>query len=163
VGKAYAGSSPLLYVNPAGNAAIALQCIGYPLLPRDAKVQLRARASTSACIYSIAYRTSGRPSTISLPGCMHPPMLPCWPQTISSIRTVRVRWYSLGFALMPWVQGHGQTVGIHQRRNRVILHCHCHAFSCPCDPHPSWRSGPRAEDGLWAPLWYKQVHQSSGF
>lgn len=30
-------------------------------------------------------------------------------------------------------------------------------------PHPSWQPGPRAEDGVWAPLWYKQVHQSSGF
>jgi hypothetical protein len=27
----------------------------------------------------------------------------------------------------------------------------------------SWPSGPKAYDGVWAPHWYAQVHQSSGF
>ena len=27
----------------------------------------------------------------------------------------------------------------------------------------SWEKGPRPEDGVWAPYWYKNVHQSSGF
>ena len=26
-----------------------------------------------------------------------------------------------------------------------------------------WPIGPRAYDGVWAPHWYAQVHQSSGF
>lgn len=26
-----------------------------------------------------------------------------------------------------------------------------------------WDPGPRAEDGVWAPLWYANVHKSSGF
>lgn len=27
----------------------------------------------------------------------------------------------------------------------------------------TWRSGPRKEDGVWAPHWYHVVHQSTGF
>ncbi len=27
----------------------------------------------------------------------------------------------------------------------------------------SWPPGPRPEDGIWAPYWYKNVHRSSGF
>lgn len=27
----------------------------------------------------------------------------------------------------------------------------------------TWRSGPREEDGVWAPHWYHAVHQSTGF
>lgn len=27
----------------------------------------------------------------------------------------------------------------------------------------SWPSGPRPEDGVWAPLWYHNVHESTGF
>ncbi len=27
----------------------------------------------------------------------------------------------------------------------------------------SWPTGPRAEDGVWAPYWYANVHRSSGF
>lgn len=27
----------------------------------------------------------------------------------------------------------------------------------------SWPAGPRAEDGCWAPYWYANVHQSTGF
>ena len=26
-----------------------------------------------------------------------------------------------------------------------------------------WRTGPRDEDGVWAPHWYHAVHQSTGF
>lgn len=49
-----------------------------------------------------------------------------------------------------------------------ILHLCVHALwiEHPCAGPPScssWQPGPRAEDGVWAPLWYQQVHQSSGF
>ena len=27
----------------------------------------------------------------------------------------------------------------------------------------NWEAGPRPEDGCWAPYWYKNVHQSTGF
>ena len=27
----------------------------------------------------------------------------------------------------------------------------------------SWKSGPRPEDGVWAPYWYGNVHKSTGF
>jgi hypothetical protein len=27
----------------------------------------------------------------------------------------------------------------------------------------SWKPGPRPEDGVWAPHWYKNVHRSTGF
>lgn len=27
----------------------------------------------------------------------------------------------------------------------------------------TWRSGPREEDGAWAPYWYHAVHKSTGF
>ncbi len=26
-----------------------------------------------------------------------------------------------------------------------------------------WEAGPRPEDGVWAPHWYRAVHQSTGF
>jgi hypothetical protein len=27
----------------------------------------------------------------------------------------------------------------------------------------SWEKGKRIEDGVWAPYWYSNVHQSTGF
>ena len=40
----------------------------------------------------------------------------------------------------------------------------CDAIGLPFDPMMlSWRSGPRAEDGVWAKHWYGAVHKSTGF
>ncbi len=40
----------------------------------------------------------------------------------------------------------------------------CEALDSPFDPKMlSWDKGPRKEDGIWAPYWYKRVHQSEGF
>jgi len=40
----------------------------------------------------------------------------------------------------------------------------CHAIGLDWDPAVlSWPAGPRAEDGVWAPVWYGSVHASTGF
>lgn len=40
----------------------------------------------------------------------------------------------------------------------------CKAINIPFDPAMlRWTAGPRAEDGCWAPYWYANVHQSTGF
>jgi len=40
----------------------------------------------------------------------------------------------------------------------------CMAIDIPFDPAMlSWPSGPRPEDGAWAPWWYKSVWASTGF
>jgi len=40
----------------------------------------------------------------------------------------------------------------------------CAAINIPFDPTMlSWASGPRIEDGAWAPYWYQSVENSTGF
>lgn len=40
----------------------------------------------------------------------------------------------------------------------------CHKLDIPFQKDMlSWKSGPRKQDGIWAPYWYKNVHQTTGF
>ena len=40
----------------------------------------------------------------------------------------------------------------------------CERLGLPFEPAMlSWPAGPRAEDGVWAPHWYHNVHRSTGF
>lgn len=40
----------------------------------------------------------------------------------------------------------------------------CDYIGIPFDQHMlKWEAGPRPEDGVWAPYWYHNVHQSTGF
>jgi hypothetical protein len=40
----------------------------------------------------------------------------------------------------------------------------CRKISIPFDSNMlSWKAGKRAEDGVWAPYWYKNVHQTTSF
>jgi len=40
----------------------------------------------------------------------------------------------------------------------------CNAIDIPFDPAMlSWKAGPRAQDGAWAPWWYHTVQNSTGF
>lgn len=40
----------------------------------------------------------------------------------------------------------------------------CANLDIPYDPAMlTWPAGPRPEDGVWAPYWYKNVHKSTGF
>ena len=40
----------------------------------------------------------------------------------------------------------------------------CHRLGLDFDPAMlSWPAGPKPEDGAWAPAWYDNVHQSTGF
>ena len=40
----------------------------------------------------------------------------------------------------------------------------CEAVEIPFEKSMlSWEAGPRKEDGLWAPHWYRSVHKSTGF
>ncbi len=46
----------------------------------------------------------------------------------------------------------------------AILRRLCGSIGIPFDPAMlSWKAGPRAEDGAWAPHWYGAVHRSTGF
>lgn len=45
-----------------------------------------------------------------------------------------------------------------------VLRKVCGALELPFEPAMlSWPVGPKPEDGVWAPFWYKNVHASSGF
>lgn len=47
---------------------------------------------------------------------------------------------------------------------RGVLQALCSHLGIPyTDAMLSWRTGPRAEDGVWARHWYHAVHESSGF
>jgi len=47
---------------------------------------------------------------------------------------------------------------------RGILSALCEACGIPFDPAMlSWPQGRRATDGVWAPVWYQTVEQSTGF
>lgn len=51
-----------------------------------------------------------------------------------------------------------------RRQPKSMLRKLCEALSLPFDPLMlQWEAGPRSEDGVWAPYWYKQVHQSTSF
>ncbi|MEM6631401.1 MAG: sulfotransferase family protein [Bacteroidota bacterium] len=45
-----------------------------------------------------------------------------------------------------------------------VLERICKTIGIEFDPAMlSWEAGPRSEDGVWAPYWYKNVHASTGF
>ena len=45
-----------------------------------------------------------------------------------------------------------------------VLRRLCGALGLPFEPAMlSWPAGPKPEDGVWAPYWYKNVHASTGF
>lgn len=47
---------------------------------------------------------------------------------------------------------------------RAILTQLCRALGIPfSDNMLQWQAGPRAYDGVWAPVWYRAVHRSAGF
>lgn len=47
---------------------------------------------------------------------------------------------------------------------RGVLRQLCLQLDIPfTDKMLSWTAGPRPEDGVWAPYWYHNVHQSTGF
>ncbi|MEM7229958.1 MAG: HAD family hydrolase, partial [Planctomycetota bacterium] len=47
---------------------------------------------------------------------------------------------------------------------RGMLHALCSALDVPFDNAMlSWAAGPRDTDGVWAPHWYANVEQSTGF
>ena len=47
---------------------------------------------------------------------------------------------------------------------KVVLSKVCEAAGIPFyEAMLSWEAGPRPEDGVWAPYWYKNVHQTTGF
>jgi len=51
------------------------------------------------------------------------------------------------------------------QRNPVgTLRALCAALGLPWEPTMlSWEAGPRPEDGVWAPWWYRSTHESTGF
>ncbi|QNF34940.1 hypothetical protein HUW51_20265 [Adhaeribacter swui] len=71
--------------------------------------------------------------------------------------------------LFSWLQSQGQQPlvldGNELRQNpRKILAALCARLHLPfTESMLHWEPGPRAEDGCWAPYWYANVHQSTGF
>jgi len=71
--------------------------------------------------------------------------------------------------LYDWLQAEGQNPvvidGNAVRQNpEQVLRALCAAINLPFAPEMlAWPSGPKAEDGVWAPYWYNNVHQSTGF
>jgi hypothetical protein len=73
--------------------------------------------------------------------------------------------------------GIGQQVALHRRFGgpvidsddllrdpEGVLRALCRALGVPFDERMlSWRAGPRATDGVWAPYWYASVEASTGF
>jgi hypothetical protein len=63
----------------------------------------------------------------------------------------------------------GQTPAILDSREllsnpRSVLTTLCDCIGVPFTPRMlSWETGPRPEDGVWAPHWYHAVHESTGF
>ena len=46
----------------------------------------------------------------------------------------------------------------------AVLTAVCDGLGITFDPAMlSWPAGPRPEDGVWAPHWYRRVHESTGF
>ncbi len=46
----------------------------------------------------------------------------------------------------------------------TVLTAVCDRIGITFDPAMlSWSAGPRPEDGVWAPHWYRRVHESTGF
>jgi hypothetical protein len=71
--------------------------------------------------------------------------------------------------LFAWLQANGNQPlvldGNELRKNpRGVLQQLCRALNIPFqEAMLTWPVGPRPEDGIWAPYWYAQVHQSTGF
>lgn len=71
--------------------------------------------------------------------------------------------------LYDWLQAEGQPPvvidGTEVRKNPAgVLSQLCAAIGLPFAPEMlSWPAGPKAEDGVWAPYWYNNVHRSTGF
>lgn len=71
--------------------------------------------------------------------------------------------------LFSWLQEQGKQPlvidGNDLRQNPAkILKKLCDQLNLPFyEAMLSWKPGPRAEDGCWAPYWYANVHQSTGF
>lgn len=71
--------------------------------------------------------------------------------------------------LFAWLQAAGESPvvldGNELRQNpRGVLRQLCAMLNIPFrEEMLSWPAGPRPEDGIWAPHWYAQVHQSTGF
>ena len=68
-----------------------------------------------------------------------------------------------------WLSAQGQQPlvldGDEIRRNpQRVLSQLCSQLNIPFSENMlSWPAGPRPEDGVWAPYWYKNVHQSTHF
>ncbi|XP_010524883.1 PREDICTED: branched-chain-amino-acid aminotransferase-like protein 1 [Tarenaya hassleriana] len=51
-----------------------------------------------------------------------------------------------------------------QQNPEAVLHGLCDDLEIPFQSSMlKWEAGPKTEDGLWAPWWYKTVHKSTGF
>lgn len=71
--------------------------------------------------------------------------------------------------LLDQLEAIGQTPPVLEARELLLDPAHvlselCGRLGLAFDPAVlSWTPGPRPEDGIWAPHWYRNVHRSTGF
>lgn len=71
--------------------------------------------------------------------------------------------------LFQFLQNHQQAALVVDAKDLLldparVLQLLCEQLQIPFYPEMlKWEPGPRPEDGVWAPHWYANVHQSSGF
>jgi hypothetical protein len=54
--------------------------------------------------------------------------------------------------------------GLLLQNPKSVLHKICDSASIPFEENMlQWQAGPKLYDGVWAPYWYANVHQSTGF
>ena len=79
---------------------------------------------------------------------------------------IGIKWQ---YDLYHWLKSKGQTPIVVDsnaiaQQPRQQLKALCEALSLPFDEAMlHWEPGSKPYDGIWAPYWYRQVHQSSGF
>ena len=94
--------------------------------------------------------------------------LPSYAQNVSQ-PTQRDTGYAANLQLLDYLQQQGQNPPILESRAvlqnpRGVLSQLCDRLEIPFDEAMlTWETGPRPEDGVWAPYWYAGVHGSTGF
>jgi len=83
--------------------------------------------------------------------------------------TLRDTGLQIQWRLLEELLGLGQAVPVLDSRDLLLdpeamLGELCHAIGIPFERSMlAWPKGPKPEDGVWAPHWYHNVHQSTGF
>jgi len=95
-------------------------------------------------------------------------MLPSYARNVQQ-PTLQDTGYADHLRLLDYLEQHGRMPPILESQRLLqnpaaMLARLCDELRIPFDPAMlHWPSGPRPEDGVWAPYWYANVHRSTGF